>query len=74
MKALSSTWIILSLFILMITACGGGGGSSSVSDGTGTLSLTFLQIFLARQALQCVVCQKVFGEKLDRGFLGVDKT
>jgi hypothetical protein len=39
MKA-SSTWIILSLFILMITACGGGGGSSSVSGGTGTLSLS----------------------------------
>jgi len=40
MKA-SSTWIILSLFILMITACGGsGGGSTSVSDGTGTLSLS----------------------------------
>ncbi|MBW2670800.1 MAG: DUF4382 domain-containing protein [Deltaproteobacteria bacterium] len=39
MKVLKfSSWIILFLFALMMTAC--GGGSSSVSDGTGTLSLS----------------------------------
>jgi len=42
MKVLkSSAWIILFLFILMITACGGGsGGSSSLSGETGTLYLS----------------------------------
>jgi hypothetical protein len=42
MKVLkSSAWIILFLFILMITACdGGSGGSSSLSGETGTLYLS----------------------------------
>ena len=39
MKALKfSAWIILSLSILIFTACGGGGGSSD-GGGTGTLSV-----------------------------------
>ena len=38
MKALKlSAWIILSLSILIFTACGGGGGSDG--GGTGTLSM-----------------------------------
>ncbi|MEA1947526.1 MAG: DUF4382 domain-containing protein [Thermodesulfobacteriota bacterium] len=40
MKALKlSAWIILSLSILIFTACSGGGGGSSDGGGTGTVSV-----------------------------------
>jgi len=35
-----SAWVILCLFALALTACGGGGGSSSISGETGTLYLS----------------------------------
>lgn len=64
MKALKfSSWIILSLFILIFIACGGGGSSDGV--GTGTLSVGLTDSSTARYLAVYVTIDEVQVNKND---------
>ena len=71
MKVLKlSAWIILSLSILIFTACGGGGGSSSDGGGTGTVSFGLTDSSTDKYSAIYVTIDEVQVNKNDSSYNG----